>query len=103
MGVYLNVVGMQRTGKADWLIENAGAREVDVLGFEVQAGEVLICVVTNMHRGGAFDAAAIMFDADELHQWLEPEYVDFRPKRWLAMDRARAFVLAGADDPQLEA
>lgn len=103
MGVYINSIDSPRIGKTQWLIERGDAREVNILGYEVQPTDVLVCCVLNLHRSGSFDAAAIMFDEKELHDWLEPEYADPRPKRWLVMDRSRAFALAGVPDPQLEA
>jgi hypothetical protein len=102
MGVYINAPEMPKVGKVGWLEDHARARKVDAYGYEVKSGEVLICVVLNLHRTGGFDAAGIMFDNDELRDWLEPEYRDDRPKTWLVMDRAEAFTLAGVPDPALE-
>ena len=50
---------------------------------------VIVCVIHNP----SFDAAGIVFDADEFHDFAVPEPGDVRPRTWLAMSRAKVLEL----------
>jgi len=89
MGRYLWCGGI--TGKADWLVANAGATEI----HPPAAGAVtendardmaVICVVDN----GFFDAAGWAYSEAELEAFTRP---DSRPRRWLTMPAVNALAL----------
>lgn len=94
MGRYLNDPEMPIQGKADWLIQNAGAIEMvlpptpaDVTsGFEDD--RCYVCVVEN----ALFDAAGVVYDEDELARMTAP---DSRLQRWLVMDVKQALPMVG--------
>lgn len=86
MGCYIETP--QSRGRARYLIEHEGAREVtehDRPG----ADELLVCVVEN----GPFDAAGIAYSENERLVFAHP---DGRPRTWLLIDRERGMALCKA-------
>src|ERR1017187_7269992 len=57
---------------------------------EIPADKALICVVNN----GAFEAAALCFDDNELHVFTMPDRGNQRKCWWLLMDKTLAHKLA---------
>jgi hypothetical protein len=75
-------------GKDDYLVHFEGAERVTSPIFEdTPAGKVLVCVVAN----GPFDAVGICYDRAEFDVFTQPD--DYRPKKWLYMDRGRVIAL----------
>jgi hypothetical protein len=92
MGYYINQSSkriLPGKGKADALIEDGDAIDIDVVPTSIPThNAAIVCVVDN----GAFDAAAYAYSNDELQVFLHP---DPRPKRWLLMNKKLAEKLAG--------
>jgi hypothetical protein len=87
MGYYIETV--EPLNKAGQLLsEYAAIQEVAPINATIdRSGQtVLVCVVQN----GAFDAAAICYDHDELEAFARP---DGRRKRWLVLPRDLAIFL----------
>ena len=92
MGYYLDghdeASRLPTLGKADWLLKNARALQLNPLGVmkiansfkTVPEHTMLVCVVLN----GYFDAAAICWGVDE---FLAFSQYDGRPKRWLIVPK----------------
>lgn len=93
MGYYLNAEGMPARGKADWLIENCAAVELEHGTWpptfdEIPDGKAAVVVLEN----GPFDAAGFAFSEDEYEQFIFP---DGRPKRLVLMDVLPAARMSG--------
>ena len=80
MGCYIETPVVK--GKADWLMNNAGARPVSDLSFPPMDGYLMVCVVDN----GPFEAAAIAYSREEWKVFTRP---DGRMKMWLWVPRDR--------------
>lgn len=84
MGLYLEAPS--RTGKADWLIANAEAVEIqEPTTHNAIPGHSVVCVVNNPGMG--FDAAGLAVDDYEVERFKSG--LDGRPARWLAVPRAQ--------------
>lgn len=83
MGYYINSLAdttlLPATGKAQFLIEKAGAKLIDPPSVFI---EDLVCVVEN----GFFDAAGYAFCEEEFEVFSTP---DGRPKKWLIVPNAK--------------
>ena len=91
MGYYLQTPEPQ--GKAGQLVQLHGAAILTKHPAfeEIPKGKALICVVQN----SAFEAAALVFDRDELVDFTLPPSEDPRPRTWLLMEQSVAHQLAG--------
>lgn len=93
MGYYIN--NGHNVGKADWLIANEGALELNFVPNSLAEASSdpnlngVVCVVDN----GLFEAAAFIYNDNELKAFSDPK--DWRNKRWLIMPLARAKTLSG--------
>lgn len=86
MGVYVETPF--NTGKARWLCMEHGAvitLKPDSLQMVPADNKVLLCVV----RNGPFDAAAVVYNDQELRAFSDPR--DGRSRTWLLMDRDALF------------
>lgn len=93
MGYYIET--SSRNDKAKWLVDNAKA----MITFAPVAGTaemIPVCVVDN----GAFEAAAIAFDKDELEVFEDPR--DERFRMWLSVPRAEVLRLCPHVEPALK-
>jgi hypothetical protein len=94
MGLYIEPP--VATGKADWLVKNAGAEIVDdqmnpsMPGW----GKVLVCAVSNP----MFDAAAVAYNERERDRFNSYRNGDMRPRVWLTMSLENALALGSRDD-----
>ena len=89
MGLYLEPP--VTIGKAAWLIANAGATEIPAPDtFAFGPSSCIICVIEN----GPFDAAGVIFDERELHDFLHDG--TGRPRTWLLIKLEKAKELAGS-------
>ena len=94
MGFYIELNSQKDHAKI--LIENAGATLVNDPKWPAPEGKVYVCTVSNPH----FDASAIAFDEMEFNRF--SRVGDFRPKKWLLIDRATAITLNRAVEPYLK-
>lgn len=93
MGYYIETG--KRLGKAKWLVDNAKA----MITFAPVAGTaemIPVCVIDN----GAFEAAGIAFDSEELSCFNNP--TDYRLKTWLSVPRAEVLRLCPHVEPALK-
>lgn len=90
MGFYIEVP--ENKGKAAQLAKLYGADIMDAppeTFDDVPENLALICVVDN----GLFEAAALCYCADEFAAFNDP--ADYRRRRWVLMDKAKAHELTG--------
>jgi hypothetical protein len=94
MGYYIGVINGKRlpvTGKAKALLDHGDVIEVRFPQWDPEDKKnALICVVEN----GPFDAAAVIFSKGEFDAFYNDDISDSRPRRWLLMDRKKAFEVA---------
>lgn len=92
MGAYIEKVGgvtLPEIGKADWLINNAGALPI-VEPEEWIDG--IVCVVENRRGPGYnFDAAGYADTPEELQRFKRPDSGPQRKRTWLFVPNARQY------------
>jgi len=90
MGWYIET-GEAITGKAEIIAQKYGARIIPqpTTFEEIPDDQALICVVSN----AVFEAAGYCFSANEFRVFTNP--TDYRPKKWLVMDKELAEELTG--------
>lgn len=90
MGYYIETGANH--GKAEWLISNHAAKEIDLAEWSQRDPQTdgLVVVVDN----GLFEAAGVAHNASEQAYWIGSAVADVRPRRYLVMDRATSRKLA---------
>ena len=90
MGYYIEAPSNK--GKAEWLCsthEGTLLQHAPSSLRELPEGKGLVCVVDN----GPFEAAGFIFSDSELRVFSSPS--NYRPKKWVVMDKAKAAELSG--------
>jgi len=82
-------------GKAEFLVKEEGARQISLSDAERLADSIETAVICVVYNEG-WEAALYAFNTKELWRTKDPN--DRRPRRYLAMDRARAETLTGGTD-----
>jgi hypothetical protein len=77
-------------GKADWLIKEHGAVEVEEPKYDPTKKQILICVIDNH---GVFDAAGVAYSLRETFAFIRPNIGEQRPRRWLLLPKEKVIEL----------